>query len=134
MKPGEIRTPASHVLHRLTGDLERWGGLFIEVARTRELPTVEQVLGGLVEWMGNDLVDGWLRLPIPVFDVLSEQSEALFQACSAYLGELRGAPLPLSAEARRVREAAIGAVLDRIRTVGAMAARDLRTEGTDGAG
>ncbi|MEK6717914.1 MAG: hypothetical protein AABZ16_10540, partial [candidate division NC10 bacterium] len=55
-------------LVRLTRDLDRWGSLFLEIARTKEIPAVEQILGGLVEWMGSDLLDGWLRLPIPLFE------------------------------------------------------------------
>ena len=129
-RDSQVRT--DQVLRRLAGDLERWGGLFLEVARTRDLPTVEQVLGGLVEWMGNDLIDGWLRLPIPVFDTLNEQSEELFLACRAYLERLRDAPVPLPAEERRTREAAIGAVLERVRAFAALRVGQQHTEESDG--
>ncbi len=115
----ESQTHPDQVLRRLAEDLERWGCLFLEVARTRDLPTVEQVLGGLVEWMGNDLIDGWLYLPLPVFDTLNEDSEELFLACRAYLGQLRGLPVPLPAEERRAREEAIRVVVDRVRAFAA---------------
>lgn len=107
-------TPAASCLQRLAADLDRWGTLFLEVARRRETPAVEQVLGGLVEWMGNDLLDGWLRLPIPVFEEVSGLSEELLQACQAYLAWLRQAPRPAPAEGCRTHEDLVRSVLDRV--------------------
>ncbi len=105
-------------LLRLTWDLDRWGTLFLEVARTREAVAAEQVLGGLVEWMGSDLLDGWLRLPIPLFEEVSDLSEELLQACQAYLAWLRqSSPRPNPVESRRGHEAAIRAVMDRVRAL-----------------
>lgn len=101
-------------LQRLTRDLDRWGALFLEVARTKEVPAVEQILGGLVEWMGSDLLDGWLRLPIPIFEQVSGLSEELFLACEAYLAWIRQAAGPISAEGRRPHEELIRNVLDRV--------------------
>jgi len=101
-------------LQRLTQDLNRWGTLFIQVAQKKEAPAVEQVLGGLVEWMGSDLLDGWLHLPIPLFEKLSDLSEDLFRACEAYLAWLRQAPRPVPGEDRLIREEAIRAVLNRV--------------------
>jgi hypothetical protein len=117
------RSPASSIppLGRLTRDLDRWGTLFLEVARTREAIAAEQVLGGLVEWMGSDLLDGWLRLPIPLFEELSGLSEELFQACQAYLAWLRQSPRPVSDESRSSHEAVIRSVLDRVRALAARA-------------
>ena len=100
-------------LQRLTQDLDRWGSLFIQTAQQKEAPAVEQVLGGLVGWMGSDLLDGWLHLPIPLFEELSDLSEELFQACGSYLAWLRQAPRPIPGEDRRIREEAIRNVLDR---------------------
>ncbi len=105
---------SSQPLLRLTRDLDRWGTLFLEVARTREAAAAEQILGGLVEWMGSDLLDGWLRLPIPLFEELSGLSEELLQACQAYLGWLRQAPRPVPAEGRFTHEDLIRSVLDRV--------------------
>ncbi len=101
-------------LQRLTQDLDRWGTVFIQVAQKKEAAAVEQVLGGLVEWMGSDLLDGWLHLPIPLFEELSDLSEELFQACGAYLAWLRQAPRPIPGEDRRIWEEAIRKVLDRV--------------------
>jgi hypothetical protein len=109
--------PPRAQLQRLAGDLDRWGTLLLEVAKEKEPPAVEQVLGGLVEWMGSDLLDGWLHLPIPVFEKLSDLSEELFRACEGYLTWLRQAPRPIPEEARRNREEAIRRILDRIRVL-----------------
>lgn len=113
--PPACPLPASgSALVGLTRDLDRWGTLFLDVARTKETPVVEQVLGGLVEWMGSDLLDGWLRLPIPRFEEVSGLSEELFQACQAYLAWLRRAPRPTPAGGRRTHEDLIRSVLDRV--------------------
>lgn len=108
-------------LGRLTRDLDRWGTLFLEVAQTREAVVVEQVLGGLVEWMGSDLLDGWLRLPIPLFEELSGLSEELLQACQGYLAWLRQSPRPVPDESRISHEAVIRSILDRVRALAARA-------------
>lgn len=103
----------------LAQDLDRWGALFIEVAQTKGAPAVEQVLGGLVEWMGSDLLDGWLRLPIPLFEEMSGLSEELLQACQVYLVWLRQAPRPVPADGRRMHEDSIRSVLDRVHALAA---------------
>jgi hypothetical protein len=108
--PGSSTPP----LVRLTGDLERWGTLFLDVARTRGAIAAEQIMGGLVEWMGSDLLDGWLRLPIPIFEEVSGLSEELLQACQAHLAWLRQSPRPVPAEARCPHEDLIRSVLDRV--------------------
>jgi len=102
------------MLPQLTRQMDRWGSLFLQVAHAKEIPAVEQVLGGLVEWMGSDLLDGWLRLPIPIFEELSGLAEELFRACEAYLAWLRRAPRPGPPDGRQPHEAAIRAVLDRV--------------------
>lgn len=106
-------------LLRLTRDLDRWGALFLQMAQIKEAPAVEQVLGGLVEWMGSDLLEGWVRLPIPLFDEVSGLSEELFRACQAYLVWIRGAPQPAPAGDRCTHEALIRSVLDRVRALAA---------------
>ncbi len=112
-------TPSGPPILRLTRDLDRWAALFIEVARTKETPAVEQVLGGLVEWMGSDLLDGWLYLPIPIFEELSGLAEELFQGCERYLAWFRQAPRPISAGGRRPHEELIGTVLERVHALAA---------------
>lgn len=123
-------TSSGSPLARLTGDLDRWGTLFLEVARAKEAPAVEQVLGGLVEWMGSDLLDGWLRLPIPLFEEVSGLAEELFRACQAYLAWIREGPHPAPTEGRRPHEDLVRSVLDRAR---ALAARGDGRAGAEGA-
>ncbi len=113
---GGVTHPGSPLL-RLMRDLDRWGDLFLQVARTKEVPVMEQVLGGLVEWMGSDLLDGWLHLPIPLFEELSGLAEDLFRACEGYLAWIRQAPRPVRAGDRQPHERLIGAVLDRARAL-----------------
>lgn len=117
--PASPLKPSGSPLLRLTRDLDRWGSLFLQVAQTREAPIVEQVLGGLVEWMGSDLLDGWLRLPIPLFEEVSGLSEDLFQACQAYVVWIRGMSHPAPIEDRRIHEDAVRSVLDRVRALAA---------------
>jgi len=99
----------------LARDLDRWGCLFLEVAQTKDASAIDRVLGGLVEWMGSDLVDGWLRLPIPVFEQVSELAEDLFRACAAYLVWTKQAPRPIAVEERKPHEDRIRITLARVR-------------------
>ena len=99
----------------LARDLDRWGCLFLEVARTKDASAIDRVLGGLVEWMGSDLVDGWVRLPIPVFEQVSELAEELFRACAAYLGWVKRAPRAIAVEERKPHEDRIRSTLVRVR-------------------
>jgi hypothetical protein len=107
-----LQTPEES-LRRLVADLERWGSLFIEVAREKDAAAAEQILGGLVDWMGNGLIDGWLHLSIPVFESVSDLAEELFERCDAYLKWLREAASPIPPEARLPYAAPIESVLTR---------------------
>ena len=80
-------------------------------------PAAEQVLGGLVDWMGNDLLDGWLHLPIPLFEEVSDLAEDLFRACGAYLAWARQAPAPDLEGGRRPHEEKIQRVLERVQAL-----------------
>ncbi len=100
-------------LHRLCGALEEWGRLVLDVAPGGDAAALEQVIGGLVDWMGNELLDGWLHLPIPLFEAVSEVAEKLFQASQTYLAAVRsGGPLP--AADRAPYERAIRTVLEGV--------------------
>jgi hypothetical protein len=104
-------------LSKLAGDLDRWGTMFLEVARTKDGTALEQVLGGLVEWTGSDLLNGWLHLPIPVFEELSGMAEELFRACETYLAWIRQAPPPVSEVDRAPHERTVRSVLERVRAL-----------------
>jgi hypothetical protein len=114
--PSLDRTP-HEARRRLTDDLERWGDLFVRVAREGKVEAAEQILGGLVDWMGNGLIDGWLSLPIPLFERISDLAEELFLVCQGYLGRLSAAPPPLSAAERASHEDAVREILSRVRAL-----------------
>ena len=110
-------TTSSSPLLRLTGDLERWGTLFRQVLQSKGAAAAEQVLGGLVEWMGNDLLDGWMYLTIPVFEEMSDLSEELFRACESQLAWARQEIRPNPEEARLRHEERLRLVLERVRAL-----------------
>lgn len=107
-------SPGSPLL-RLTGDLERWGTVFRQVLQTKGAAAAEQVLGGLVEWMGNDLIDGWLHLTIPLFEEVSDLSEELFRVCESYLAWARQASTPSPDATGLCHEEMLQNVLERVR-------------------
>jgi hypothetical protein len=117
LAPGNQAGAPDSTLPRLAGDLERWGALFIDVAAAKGAPAAEQVLGGLVDWMGNGLIDGWLHLPIPLFERVSDLAEELFETCQVYLGRLKADVPALRSEARALHESRIREVLDRVRAL-----------------
>ena len=114
-RTAEVHFPPSESLMRLVDELERWGELFLRLAREDRGPAAEQVLGGLVDWMGNGLMEGWLHLPIPLFEEVSNLAEEVLQAFQAYLACVQKAPRPCSAEERASHEALIRAILARAR-------------------
>ena len=123
LEPSELpdsvsRFPSSgSPLLRLTGDLERWGSVFHQVLQTKGAAAAEQVLGGLVEWMGNDLIDGWLHLAIPLFEELSDLSEELFRVCESYLAWARHASTSNPGAAGPRHEERLQDVLMRVRAL-----------------
>jgi hypothetical protein len=114
--PFRDRSPQA-ARRRLAADLERWGDLFVRVAREDNVEATEQILGGLVDWMGNGLIDGWLRLPISLFERISDLAEELFLACQGYLRRLGAMPQPLSAAERASHEDAVREILTRVRAL-----------------
>lgn len=110
---GRVPTAPGGVLRQLVEALERWGELFLRVAAEDRVPAAEQVLGGLVDWMGNGLMEGWLHLSIPRFEAISDLAEELCQAFQAYLARLQQAPPACSAEERIAHEAAIRSIMTR---------------------
>jgi len=109
--------------------LSAWGRLVVEVGASGAAPSLEQVIGGLVEWMGNELMDGWLHLPIPVFETASGLAEELFQVSQAYLAAVRAAGGVLPDAERAVHEARIRGVLERVDGLEAGAAAEDRAQG-----
>jgi hypothetical protein len=101
------------VLDRLCAALGDWGRLVLEVAPRGDAAALEQIIGGLVDWMGNELLDGWLHLPIPVFERVSQAAEEVFQASRSYLEGVRAEGV-LPEPDRAAYESVIRAILERI--------------------
>ena len=100
----------------------RWsagGELFLRVADEDRVPAAEQVLGGLVDWMGNGLLDGWLHLPIPRFEAISELAEELLQAYQEYLARMREATPARPVAERLASAAAIRTIVTRTQALAA---------------
>ncbi len=98
-------------------DLEAWAGRFLAAARAAEAGRAEEVVAGLVDWLGHDLVDALRRMDLVTWEALSDLAEELFQRlreARAGLGvsEAGGGGLDLPAA-----EAAIGAILGRARAL-----------------
>jgi hypothetical protein len=89
----------------------------LEAAGRVDAPAFEQVVGGLVEWMGNELLEGWLHLPIPVFEAVSGLAEELFRAAQGYHAAMRAAGAPLPAAERVGHEQALRDVLTRLQAL-----------------
>jgi hypothetical protein len=106
--------PGAEALRRLADALQRWGGLMLDATGRVDAPAFEQVVGGLVEWMGNELLDGWLHLPIPVFEAVSGLAEELFRAGQGYHAALRAVGHALPAGERAAHERVIQDVLARV--------------------
>ena len=121
--PGYTVDATHDCLRQLVDALERWAELFLRVADADRVPAAEQVLGGLVDWMGNGLLDGWLHLPIPRFEAISDLAEELFQGCQAYLARLQQATPACPVAERLAYEAAFRTIVARTR---ALAVPDLR--------
>ena len=98
--------PGEDALRRLCAGLEGWGTLLREAAERADAAAFEQVLGGLVDWMGNELLDGWLHLPIPVFEALSGLAEELLSAGQACHAAMRAVPptVPPVPQVQRIGE------------------------------
>lgn len=67
--------------------------------------------------MGNDLIDGWLHLPIPLFEAVSDLAEDLFRACEAYLAWAQQAPAPEFEGGRHPHKEKIRRVLERVHSL-----------------
>jgi hypothetical protein len=119
---------AHDCLRQLVEALERWGELFLRVVDENRVAAAEQVLGGLVDWMGNGLLEGWLHLPIPRFEAISDLTEDLLQACQAYLARMRQATPACPVAERLAYEAAIRTIMARTQ---ALAVPDPRSPTSD---
>jgi hypothetical protein len=71
------------VFMTLAGDIADWGERFLRVRAGCGNEAAQQVLGGIAEWLGTDLVDGMPLLPLERWSMLDELAEELLQGCRA---------------------------------------------------
>lgn len=71
------------VFSTLAGDIADWGERFLRVRSGCGNEAAQQVLGGIAEWLGTDLVDGMPVLPLERWVLLDELAEELLQECRA---------------------------------------------------
>jgi len=79
------------VFQTLAGDIADWGERFLRVRASCGAEAAGQVLGGIAEWLGTDLVDGMPLLPLERWLLLDGLAEELLQGCKACLAGESGA-------------------------------------------
>lgn len=76
----------------LAGDIADWGERFLRIRSTCGDEAAGQVLGGITEWLGGDLVDGMPVMALDRWTLLDELAEELLQACKGCLAGDAAAP------------------------------------------
>jgi len=79
------------IFETLAGDIADWGERFLRVKASCGAEAAGQVLGGIAEWLGTDLVDGMPVLPMERWLLLDGLAEELLQWCKACVAEESGA-------------------------------------------
>ncbi len=100
--------PEEILLRQLLQDLAGFAEGFVRAVRSHGAAAAEGYLGGYVEWLGVDLVDGLLILPRRQARTLDALAEELLGACR----ECQKDPSPT----RLAAVAAVGRKARRIRT------------------
>lgn len=71
----------------LAEDIADWAERFLRAEAAGGKEAAGQVLGGIAEWLGSDLVDGMPVMPLERWQLLDGLAEELLQVCRAYLAE-----------------------------------------------
>lgn len=88
----------------LAEDIIDWGERFLRVLDECGTEAAQQVMGGIAEWLGTDLVDAMPVMDMEQWLLLDGLAEELFQSCRACLGEKRCADRLVEAVIARTRE------------------------------
>lgn len=80
---GLMTVERNDVFFTLAGDIADWGERFLRVRGSCGDEAAVQVLGGIAEWLGTDLVDGMPLLPLERWTLLDSLAEELLQVCRA---------------------------------------------------
>ena len=92
------------VFQTLAGDIADWGERFLRVRTSCGGEAAAQLLGGIAEWLGTDLVDGMPVLPMERWLLLDGLAEELLQACKACVAGESGAERRLHGIIEQARE------------------------------
>jgi hypothetical protein len=88
---GAVTDRGAGVFRALAGDIADWGERFRRVYADWGEDAARQVLGGVAEWLGTDLVDGMPTIPLERWQRLDSLAEELLLACRACLARANGA-------------------------------------------
>ena len=88
----------------LASDIADWAERFLRAEAAGGREAAEQVLGGIAEWLGSDLVDGMPVMPLERWLVLDALAEELLQGCKARIAGEQADGQTLSKIIRRARE------------------------------
>lgn len=92
------------VFRTLAGDIADWGERFLKVRTSCGREAASQLLGGIAEWLGTDLVDGMPVMPMDRWLLLDGLAEDLLQGCKACVAEESGAEERLRAIINQARK------------------------------
>lgn len=70
----------------LADDIVDWGERFLRVLGECGSEAAQQVLGGIAEWLGTDLVDAMPLIDMEHWLLLDGLAEELFQSCRCCVG------------------------------------------------
>lgn len=90
----------------LAGDIADWGERFLRVRAGCGEEAAGQVLGGIAEWLGTDLVDGMPVIALERWNLLDALAEELLQGCRASAAGEAGAEERVRCVIARARELA----------------------------
>jgi len=90
----------------LAEDIADWAERFLRAEAAGGKEAAGQVLGGIAEWLGSDLVDGMPVMPLERWLALDTLAEELLQGCKARVSEEQADGQALGEIIRRAREIA----------------------------
>jgi len=90
----------------LAEDIADWAERFLRAEAAGGKEAAGQVLGGIAEWLGSDLVDGMPVMPLERWLLLDGLAEELLQGCKALIAEEPADRQVLREIIRRAREMA----------------------------
>lgn len=88
----------------LADDIVDWGERFLRVLDGCGAEAAQQVLGGIAEWLGTDLVDAMPVMDMEQWLLIDGLAEELFQSCRACISGTADAGPRVAAVIARVRE------------------------------